>query len=377
MLLGYIVALSLRNFDRIVQVSIINGLLIGYYGFRLNTFYRKRFVLAVAILLPIFSLLFTSAFGLIPFKIYSAAIFSGIFYTCVAFGIFITKLPIDKLYQESIILGLLFVFFSALTRKLQPGTSASITIFLAVAFVVLLGLKTIKPNWIAFFILIGMHPLTSIALTPFPDVFVTILVAISIGIVGTITFLLLFFTKNPSNKWFIISMTALIIAAVMWFVQENFEKWFMGKNIQTEISENIYYQFEGINGRNYSNDQVSKKKLVVLFWSAYCSNCYKEYPYFSSLAQSYSSDTSIAFLAVFLYIVPKDSLYFNTTTRKQFAFEWAKAHDSKKLMQDLKINGVPQMTIFDYSGAVVYNGVVSNRPWLWVYSPRKYLNGVK
>ncbi|MFZ4465410.1 MAG: hypothetical protein ACOYN5_16300, partial [Bacteroidales bacterium] len=105
----------------------------------------------------------------------------------------------------------------------------------------------------------------------------------------------------------------------------------------------------------------------------YCSNCPDEYPYFSQLAEKQNDRSDIKCVAVFLSLREKDSVYYNEVVKEKFSFIWAKALNSEKLMNDLEIQGAPHLTIFGKNNDIKYNGVVCNRPWLWVNKPEDFL----
>ena len=54
---------------------------------------------------------------------------------------------------------------------------------------------------------------------------------------------------------------------------------------------------EGLNGNEYSLDQLSKRYLIIDVWATWCGPCKKESPYFEQLAEQYT-DERIAFVSI-------------------------------------------------------------------------------
>ena len=86
-------------------------------------------------------------------------------------------------------------------------------------------------------------------------------------------------------------------------------------------------------------------------------------------------DTTKVFIAAFIsFNEASDSAFYASEASQESAFIWAKALDSKQVMQDLGFNAFPHVTYINKEGKVVYNGFLSNRPWIFAYHPRKFLN---
>lgn len=127
-------------------------------------------------------------------------------------------------------------------------------------------------------------------------------------------------------------------------------------------------------GNVITSDDLLGKNVAIMFWSERCASCHKEMPYFSDLAFEYESDTSKCFIAAFIAFDESDTTFYIKECQQEFAFTWAKVIGSEKVMHDLEFNTFPHMTIVNKEGNVVYNGAVNNRPWIFVYNPRKYLD---
>ena len=370
----YAFSLSTKSFDRVLQVSVILGFGLGYLSHIRQPYWPKKWLLIFSLLLPVIVLLLAWQLGFIRLNIRSVGMFSAGFYVPMLLGLLLTKIKIAEGYKNAILLGVLLVFLSALTRKMNHGTSASITIFLTILGAIMLS-KNRPGALLKYQILFGgVYVLLHLILGNFPDTLQMAFLDVSVLVSALFVGLVMQSASTAKTRLFKIGAFAAVFMAMVWFGQQNYEKWFFARQGNIEITEAVSYHFETNEGKVFSSENMHGKKMAVLFWSASCSNCSKEFPYFSSLAQRYTSDSSVVFLAAFLSYTYKDSSYYNQITRQHFQFQWAKAIDSRKLMDELQIQGVPQMTIFNKENIPVYNGLVSNRPWIWVNRPALYLN---
>ena len=136
----------------------------------------------------------------------------------------------------------------------------------------------------------------------------------------------------------------------------------------------LSYDFVTDNGDTLTNASLKGKNVAVFFWSSHCGSCHKELPHFSKLAAQYEGDTTKVFIAAFIsFNEASDSVFYASETSRESAFTWAKVTNSKQVMEDLGFNAFPHVTYINKEGKVVYNGYLSNRPWIFAYHPRKFL----
>jgi thioredoxin-related protein len=142
----------------------------------------------------------------------------------------------------------------------------------------------------------------------------------------------------------------------------------------TDIDYKIDYNFISLAGDTISNHDNSGKVVVNLFWSAYCGRCAREYPEFSKLAHKFKERDDVEFYGVFISYSDRDSIYFNKVVKQKFEFDWVKAKNGEELFSDLKMAGVPHLSIFNKEGNVIYNGYVRDRPWILVKRPERIIH---
>ena len=186
-------------------------------------------------------------------------------------------------------------------------------------------------------------------------------------------YLLFFSGSTKRNQLFKIFTVSFFLSIFAWFGQENYEKWFFSNLENESIPEAVNYHFTTAEKKQIYSEDLIHRKIIILFWSEACTNCKEEFPYFSQLAAAYKEDSTKLFLAVYLSRKQVDTLYFNQVSKQSYHFKWARANDSERLMNQLKMKDVPHMTILNSNNKAIYNGLVSNRPWIWVNRPSRFL----
>lgn len=368
----YVIALKTYNYERLIQSSIIFGISFGFYSFYKQRDFSRMSLIIFTFVLPIIVLFIES---IIVWRIPNILLISTLFiayYVPALFGALIYRININNDYKWIILVGIIFTFLSGMTRKFNHGTSATITIYFAViAMIVLYKLLKNKSNAMTLSF-ISIYILLNVLFGTFPEVLQIALLVSVLFLQSYITLTFLSKQINLVKKTILLFTITAIIAAFTWFGQENYEMWLFSKIENESVVEKVPYSFIKMNNEQVSTNQSKPQHVVVLFWSKQCSNCKKEFPYFSKLAESYSGDSTKIFIAAFLSNNDKDNDYFEQTTQQTFSFEWAKTSESKTLMNSLKLKGTPHFTIFNEKGEVKYNGIVSNRPWIWVNRPSSF-----
>jgi thiol-disulfide isomerase/thioredoxin len=366
----FVFVIETRNFDRLIQFSIIFGAGLGFYSAHKQG--EKSFYYVILTLTALFPVLVWILSGLINQEIrglqFTAVMFLA-FYIPTIVGYVLKKLRISDELKLAILFGIIFTFLSAATRKLNHGTSASITILLAGIVVTFLSPKSKAASMRFLFVFNSIYLLLNILLGSFPDVLQMSLLLFCIVLISIISHVMRFssFSKVRKLSW-LLSVT-MFISIFGWFGQENYETWFFAKLNNESIQEKVDYTFLTTENVRISSIDSADRKIIVLFWSEACASCKEEFPYFSELASKYENDSSKLFLAAYLSLKEDDTAYYNQITAQPFNFYWGRAANSEILMKQLKMTGVPHLTIIDEQNNAIYNGHVSNRPWIWVNRP--------
>lgn len=371
----FVIVVASKSFDRIIQLSIISGTGLGYV-----IYHQKKWpqtiafpTLAFTIHLPVVVLIASGFLNQKFHAMHLASVLFIAFYLPVLFGYFLNKLRISDEIKLAILLGIIFVFLSAMTRKLNHGTSASITVLLATVVAVFASAKSKSAYFSFLLVFVGIFLFSNVLLGTFPEVLQLAFLFFCIVFICSFCYLVFFSVSKKRNQLFIIFTFSSFLSIFVWFGQENYEKWFFSNLENESISEAVNFHFTTTETKQISSEDLNQRKITILFWSEACINCKEEFPYFSGLANAYKRDTTKLFLAVYLSRKQDDTLYFNQVSKQSYHFKWAIAKDSEMLMNQLKMKGVPHMTILDTNNKVIYNGLVSNRPWIWVNSPSRFL----
>lgn len=211
---------------------------------------------------------------------------------------------------------------------------------------------------------------------------------------------------NPTNRFFIIWMYVVLVLVFIakyriankrkrvsticcvaafsflltMLLDQNVNNYLYAKNVDCEqgclVEEPFALNFSMITkeGETLTQKRLKGKNTAIFFWSNKCGQCHGEMPFFSDLAAEYKNDSSKLFIAAYISFDENDILYYESEIQQDYEFIWARACYSQQIMEDLQFNEFPHLAILNKEGKVVYNGIVSNRPWIFAYNPRKYLN---
>ncbi len=195
-----------------------------------------------------------------------------------------------------------------------------------------------------------------------------------------ILFLLFIAKYCITNKYIRISTICFIVSLFVittMFLSQNIDNYLLAKyENDSRIMEPYAMDFTFVTkeGEVLNIERIQGKNLVIFFWSKRCKSCHEEMPFFSNLTEEYEKDSTTMFVAAFVSFEENDTMYYETEIQQNYAFKWAWVCNSKQVMQNLNFNSFPHLTILNKEGEVVYNGIVSNRPWIFVNNPRKHFD---
>jgi cytochrome oxidase Cu insertion factor (SCO1/SenC/PrrC family) len=285
----------------------------------------------------------------------------------------IRRLHIGDLYKETIYLS--FLPFVAVVLTGQWGLNV---IVMAIAFVTLPAFyyvtrnSNVKERWIQLVIFL-LPTLFTHVFGYFPFVAPRLL-----ALVLSLLAVMLIRTLHVSRKAKAVTLVLLMLFSLplSFLLSANLFTYLVANENHSKVKEpfSFPYTFISKEGDTLTESNLKGKNVAVFFWSSHCGNCHVELPHFSELAAQYDGDTTNVFVAAFIsFNEASDSAFFEQETASDRAFIWAKALDSKQVMLDLGFNAFPHVTYINKEGNVVYNGFFSNRPWIFAYHPRKFL----
>ena len=259
------------------------------------------------------------------------------------------------------------------------GLSNNLVMTIAIAFVTIPTFyyitkdSSVKEKWIQLPIfasvmvathLVGYGPYIAMRLSAFAFAILSVLLVEALNI-------------PLKTKRLIIAVVMLLSIPLVFVGNANLFTYLVANEYHSKVEQPFpfSYAFVTDDGDTLTDASLKGKNVAVFFWSSHCGNCHKELPHFSKLAAQYEGDTAKVFIAAFIsFDEDSDSAFYASETSRESAFTWAKATDSNRMMRDLGFNAFPHVTYINKEGKVVYNGYLSNRPWIFAYHPRKFLD---
>ena len=281
-----------------------------------------------------------------------------------------------SLYTKTIIAA--FIPFLTIFLLGICGLSNNVAIAIGIAFVTIPTFYYItkdssaKEKWIqlpifAFVMvathLVGYRPFIAMRLIAFAFAILSVLLIEALHI-------------PLKTKRLILALLMLFSIPLVFVGSTNLFTYLVAKEMNSKVEQPFpfSYAFVTDDGDTLTDASLKGKNVAIFFWSSHCGSCHKELPHFSELAAQYEGDTTKVFIAAFIsFDEASDSAFYASEASRESAFIWAKTLDSKQVMQDLGFNAFPHVTYINKKGEVVYNGFLSNRPWIFAYHPRKFL----
>lgn len=289
------------------------------------------------------------------------------------FGYGIKKLKILHEYKSAIFAALFLFLIQTSLRKLGEGNYAS-SAFIVYMFcgIYILNVRFCN-KYLSLILILLPFLFLNLIVSFFENDYTGFFLIFPVFLIAT--FILIFIKASPKTCFhqyfnFKKNFVLLLITILLWPIQENYASWLY--SLQNPKINN-YYNFKLINSENELFYSTQNKKNVYLFTSAYCGSCNKEYPYYSELAQKYTSDSLVSFYTVYLSFRDQDSIFYHNLKHNKFEFKWSTTRETEKIYSSLKMKGVPYLLIVSNKGDVLYNGYCRIRPWLYINNPQKFL----
>ena len=212
--------------------------------------------------------------------------------------------------------------------------------------------------------LFGYGPFVAIRLVAFAFAILSVLLIEALNI-------------SLKTKYLILAFLMLLSIPLVFLTSANLFTYLVANEYHSKVEQPFPFSYAFVTdyGDTLTDASLKGKNVAVFFWSSHCGSCHIELPHFSDLAVQYESDTTKVFIAAFIsFDEDSDSAFYASETSRESAFTWAKALNSRQVMHDLGFNTFPHVTYLNKEGKVVYNGYLSNRPWIFAYHPRKFLD---
>ncbi len=320
-------------------------------------------------------------FGILLFlKLKTASVIAtlfGILTACLLSPLLLSSLfsflPIKQLYKNTII-AVLAPFLAIIATgewSNHVNVAAIVTVTIPVFYYITRD-STPKDKRIQFIIFLAAMFLTHFfGYLPFV---IPRLIAFLIALLST-----LFVEKarlKPSSEVLVITIIIMISIPLAYIGSANLFTYLVANECHSRVKEPfpLSYTFVTTNGDTLNERTLHGKNVAIMFWSSHCAKCRKELPHFSRLGAKYENDTNNCIIAAFIpFDNENDAMFYESETVLLTHLICAQVMEGEKLMKDLEFNAFPHATYLNKQGEVVYNGYLSNRPWIFAYSPQKYL----
>ncbi len=368
----YIAILQFKDSVILFRASLLFGFLVSVWNEKF-TLKDRLISYLLMIAAPIAALLIISYIHDIELTYKPILAWPGVLLLSAALGIGYIKLRMKRELKVSLFLSFLLLLVVPFFKKFNEGTYAC----LAMICYITAGLYVLNAN--------KDKPLLAITylFTPYFLVhlvdaifgknytgFIIVLLPLIISI-GLLLILIYRRYKKPLKLSFKTVISFILLLALIWPLQENYAAWIYSFN-NPRTNDTFQFQLVNVDGETLNSSE--KKVNVFLFTSAYCGNCYKEYPYFSELAAKYSIDSSVAFYATFIKFRDKDTTFYKELVKNNYSFNWTMASESETVYSELKMEGVPSLLILTDENKILYHGYCHPRPWIFVNSPERLIS---
>ena len=257
--------------------------------------------------------------------------------------------------------------------KLEPLYDIVLVSLPTVVFALVVQYQSRRQSWLSLLVFLGVYSYIIIA-NPYVNLVMFVLVAGALLIVlGIMSASWNGKTKKKAFVALVCLMSAIAVIAIpAWSIyaiqRENFSEHAILVGTQGELES----AFVTPENDTISLESLRGKTVGLYFWSASCGLCHAKMPDYSDLAESYANSPDKVFYAVFLSRNESDLKHYETTTSQDYAFQWARALNAEEVMEKLKFNAFPHLTIISPDGTVAYNGMAEFHP-LNVNHPKRYL----
>ncbi len=367
----YIAILQLKDSAISFKASLLFGFLVSVWNEKF--LFKDRLIsYLLMIAAPISALLIISYIHDIELTYRPILAWPGVLLLSAALGVGYSKLKMKRELKVSLFLSFLLLLVVPFFKKFNEGTYACLAMicYITAGLYVLITNKD-KPL-LAITYLFTPYFLVHLAVPIMENDYTGFILYLP-PLIVSIGLLLILISRHvviPLKLSFKPVVSFILLLALIWPLQENYAAWIYSFN---NPATNDTFQFQLVNIDGETLNSSEKKVNVFLFTSAYCGNCYKEYPYFSELAARYSIDSSVAFYATFLKFRDKDTTFYKELVKNNYSFNWTMASESEAVYSELKMEGVPSLLILTDENKILYHGYCHPRPWIFVNSPERLI----
>lgn len=257
--------------------------------------------------------------------------------------------------------------------KLEPLYDIMLVVMVMAAFAMVALNQNRRQRWLSLLVFLVVYSYTIIA-NPYVNLVMFVIVAVALLVVLGV----LSAPWNAKTKKTVFAASTCLLSAIAVFSIPLWSSYafqrFECPEYAIPVKEQVKFESAFVTPENdtLTLETLHGKTVVLYFWSASCGTCHSMMPDYSAFAESYADAPDKVFYAVFIGEKEKELQHYEEMASHEYAFRWARTLDSKEVMEKMRFNTFPHLTIVSPDGTLVYNGIVGFG-WLNVYHPRRYL----
>ena len=258
--------------------------------------------------------------------------------------------------------------------KLEPLYDILLVVLPMVTFAIVVQSQSQHQRWLSLLIFLVIYSYTIIA-----NFYINLAMFVLVATALLMVLGILSATWNDKTKKIVFIVLACLMSFLAmitipsWSSFATMRFWYPEQSIPVEKQEKFESAFVTPENDTLSLESFQGNTVVLYFWSASCGTCHAMMPDFSAFAESYASDHDKIFYAIFMGEKENELKHYEEMTRHDYAFQWAMALNPKEVMEKMRFNSFPHLTIISSDGTLVYNGIPDFHR-MNIHNPRRYVN---
>ena len=183
-----------------------------------------------------------------------------------------------------------------------------------------------------------------------------------------------------TNRKLIVFVCAILFSAIVsFFIYPNYWSYLEGNEYQTaqKMDERLKLNVVQKNGDTTSLQSLGNKIIVLDVWYSGCGICFKKFPEFQKLSNSYQSDSNIYFATLNVPLQEELDSFNSFELIKQYSFHKLQATATTDENKWGIERGYPTILIFDKSHHLRYSGTLNTDKTILLNNTEKIIEKLK
>lgn len=183
-----------------------------------------------------------------------------------------------------------------------------------------------------------------------------------------------------ANRKLIVLVCAILFSAIVSFlIYPNYWSYLEGNEYQTaqNMDERLKLNVVQKNGDTTSLQSLGNKIIVLDVWYSGCGICFKKFPEFQKLSNSYQSDSNIYFATLNVPLQGELDSFNSFELIKQYSFHKLQATSTTDENKWGIERGYPTILIFDKSHHLRYSGTLNTDKTILLNNTEKIIEKLK